>query len=133
MESNNELKQNKIITLTGDYEGYKIAYDSLVKKLATEVFIKVSSETGSGAMCVYQDEIENLLKNRYFVDLKDIDIKEFMEDVANTVELDFASQVSDVEFYEDDAVSLWVIDVNLYHAYALQYLEDDACFEVEED
>ena len=109
-------EKRKSVQLT---DGLHVYYDSLITKLATDIFVTASRETTNGSYCGYADDLEE----KYGLPEGFI-TKQVADDVVQTIHDMYADQIdSDAYFDEKDKY----FDVCLYHAYCTGYIEDDQC------
>lgn len=122
MLTENETK-NSLIYLP-EHERY-VEADILAAKIATYLFVETSHETSTGNWCTTSEEIAEFfgLENEEIV-------KELETAIVNKLQENYADMVESVSTYMDG--DMLVFDVNLWHTAVYGFIEDDACFYVEE-
>ena len=108
--------------------GEHIAYDALIIKLATHLFVETSHETTTNNWTIYFEELEEQYElEEGFIDL----------DVANDIEEKlyslFGEMVAECHFLylegSSDQECDRYFDITLYENYCLGYIQDDQTIE----
>ena len=107
--------EDKIIALTS---GNRISEESLINKLATQVFVETSYETTNGTRYIYFDELED----NYELPSNFID-DDFANRIVDKVNKLYGEMVAELEVLWEEMQGCF--SVTLYHDFATGYIEDD--------
>jgi hypothetical protein len=107
-----------------NYEHY-ISEESLVNKIATFIYVEASHETTTGNWVVNSEEIAETL------DIPEELVWLLNEKIVAVLESTWKEQIAEVETYKDG--DMICFDITLYYDFVYGFVEDDACWEDDEE